>query len=279
MPAPQFLAIGHAVRDRTPRRWRWGGAAVYAALTAARWGVSAALLTAGDRAPSLRGVEVHCKPGPLCTAFENRYQEGGTRRQRLLSRAPLLEPADLPPSWRDASLVLLAPVAQEVSPAFVDCFPKAVIGAALQGWLRHWSGDGVIFPCALASDFPLARLDVLIASQEDVEDPSVFPVWAQKVPLVVKTCGRDGAVLWVRGQAYSVPVVPREEVDPTGAGDVFAATFLLRLWETGSAWEAVRWAAAAGALCVGRVGLAGVPYRCQVARLLATPQWHRLWHG
>lgn len=254
---------------------RWGGAAAYAALAAVRWGVPSALLTAGQHPPALKGVAVHCKPSPLYTIFENRYN-GGLRRQRLLARAAPLEPEDLPPLWRGAQVVLLAPVAQEVSPSFLECFDNALLAAAPQGWLRQWTSDGVIFPCSLPASFPLARLHALIASQEDVDSPSQFARWAEQVPLVVMTRGREGAILWERGHARPVPTVPVEEVDPTGAGDVFTAVFLLCLWETGSAWEAARWASAAGALCVQKRGLAGVPSRGQVARLLASPAWQGL---
>lgn len=276
MPAPLFLAIGHAVLDATPRGRRWGGAAAYAALTAARWGLPAALLTAGHRSPALQGVEVYCKPSPACTVFENRYQEG-KRRQRLLSRATPLEPTDLPPHWREAPIVLLAPVAQEVSPAFTDCFGHALLAAAPQGWLRQWTGEGLVHPHPSPGTLPLSRLQALIASQEDVHDPAWFALWAKQVPLVVMTKGREGAILWEHEKARPIPTVPVDEIDPTGAGDVFTAAFLIRLWETGSAEEAARWASAAGALCVQKKGLASVPSRRQVARLLATPQWQRLW--
>ena len=272
---PAFLAVGHAVRDLTPGGWRWGGAAVYAARTAARWGVATALLTAGRGVPRGRGVEVVCKRGPTGTTFVNLY-EGGRRRQRLLARAPSLEPEDLPEAWRQASLVVLAPVAQEVSPAFIGLFPRATLAAAIQGWLRAWSPEGIVYPCPLPDGFPLDGLDVLIASREDVEDPGWFTLWARRVPLVVMTMGRAGAILWERGVASPVPTVPVEEVDPTGAGDVFAAVFLLRLGEGCGAREAALWASAAGALCVRRPGLAGVPSRRQVAALLTTPAWQGL---
>ncbi|GBD11832.1 Sulfofructose kinase [bacterium HR23] len=278
MPAPHFLAIGHTVRDRVPHGWRWGGSATYAVLTARRWGARARLLTAGDRLPSLKGVEVHWKPSPRGTAFENRYQQG-CRWQRLLSRAFPLEPADLPPHWRETEVVLLAPVAQEVSPAFLECFPHALVGASAQGWLRRWTTKGYVFPAPLPADFPLARLHVLIASQEDVDDTSQFSLWAQQVPLVVMTRGREGAILWEKGKPYPIPAVPVAEVDPTGAGDVFSTVFLLRLWETGAPRESAWWASAAGALCVQRAGLAGVPSRRQVARLLSSPAWRQAREG
>jgi len=52
---------------------------------------------------------------------------------------------------------------------------------------------------------------------------------AERVPLVVVTCGPDGAVAIdsATGEEAQVPAVPVELLDATGAGDVFAASFVL----------------------------------------------------
>ncbi|GAA2650651.1 carbohydrate kinase family protein [Paractinoplanes durhamensis] len=49
------------------------------------------------------------------------------------------------------------------------------------------------------------------------------------VPVVVVTCGSDGAIAIdsATGELVRVPAVPVEALDPTGAGDVFMAGFIL----------------------------------------------------
>jgi sugar/nucleoside kinase (ribokinase family) len=49
------------------------------------------------------------------------------------------------------------------------------------------------------------------------------------VPVVVVTCGADGAIAIdsATGELVHVPAVPVEALDPTGAGDVFMAGFIL----------------------------------------------------
>ncbi|WP_433383865.1 carbohydrate kinase family protein [Actinoplanes sp. CA-142083] len=49
------------------------------------------------------------------------------------------------------------------------------------------------------------------------------------VPVVVVTCGSDGAIAIdsATGELVHVPAVPVEALDPTGAGDVFMAGFIL----------------------------------------------------
>ena len=54
---------------------------------------------------------------------------------------------------------------------------------------------------------------------------------------------------------------PATEVEPTGAGDVFAAAFLIRYNASGDPYEAAAYAAVAGALTVEADGIRGVPSR------------------
>jgi sugar/nucleoside kinase (ribokinase family) len=48
-------------------------------------------------------------------------------------------------------------------------------------------------------------------------------------------------------------------VDPTGAGDIFAAAFFTRLLSTRDPWEATRFATLVASCSVTRVGLGGIP--------------------
>jgi sugar/nucleoside kinase (ribokinase family) len=59
------------------------------------------------------------------------------------------------------------------------------------------------------------------------------------------------------------------EVDPTGAGDVFAAAFLIRLHETGNNFEAARFASAAAALSLGGSGISAIAGRAQIEAFLS----------
>jgi sugar/nucleoside kinase (ribokinase family) len=53
-----------------------------------------------------------------------------------------------------------------------------------------------------------------------------------------------------------VPVTPVQEADPTGAGDIFAAAFFIRLHRNnGDPWDAARFANGIAAATVKAVGL------------------------
>jgi sugar/nucleoside kinase (ribokinase family) len=89
------------------------------------------------------------------------------------------------------------------------------------------------------------------------------------VPLVAVTGGEGGARLYADGRWRRIAAFPHEEVDPTGAGDVFAAAFLISYSEADDIPVAARFAAAAAALSVGAEGTAGVATREEIDQMLA----------
>src|SRR5207245_4596253 len=224
LAAPDFVAIGHVTLDRVGDATRPGGAALYAAVTAHRLGLSVGLLTshAGDfpldAIPSR--IEVVTLESRETTRFEHRYEAGG-RVSRVRSRARPLTTADIPEDWRDAPLVLLAPVIDEVDLGLAAEFTDGAVGAAAQGWLRAVGRDGAVGPRACAWSRPLLdKIQALFLSREDVrgQEGSVVE-WLQYVPIGVLTADRDGALLFVNGDRYEVRPRPATEPDPTGAGD------------------------------------------------------------
>ena len=65
-----------------------------------------------------------------------------------------------------------------------------------------------------------------------------------------------------------MPALPRTEVDPTGAGDVFAAAFLVRYQETGDPLEAAAFGACAASCAVEGVGTSTLGDRAEVEQRL-----------
>jgi ribokinase len=87
-------------------------------------------------------------------------------------------------------------------------------------------------------------------------------------PTVIVTLGENG-VLIVTDDAYEhVPAVPVEAVDTTGAGDAFIGALAVFLAEDRMLPAAVRWAAAAAALSVTKLGAqSSFPSRADVEGL------------
>jgi len=55
-----------------------------------------------------------------------------------------------------------------------------------------------------------------------------------------------------------------QELDATGAGDIFAAAFFARFHQTRDPWEAARFAVNLAAHSVTRPGLSGIPTRTEI---------------
>jgi sugar/nucleoside kinase (ribokinase family) len=81
---------------------------------------------------------------------------------------------------------------------------------------------------------------------------------------VVLTRGARGATIFTDASREHVPAAPAREVDPTGAGDVFAAAFLVAIHEGASPREAAELAAAAAACAVEAPGVAGIRGRATI---------------
>jgi sugar/nucleoside kinase (ribokinase family) len=189
---------------------------------------------------------------------------------RARAAARPLTVGDLPPDWRPAPLVLLAPVLQEVDPTLADAFDEAAVGAELQGWLRAMDGEGAISAAPWASpEATLARVQAIFVSRHDIQgQESQIVEWVQRVPLAVVTAGAAGAILYVNGDRFEIRPRRTREVDATGAGDVFAATFLIHYDRHGDAWEAAEAATCAASLSVEGKGWSTVPDAATLAAAL-----------
>ena len=207
---------------------------------------------------------------PATTIFEHRAA-AGERAMRVTATATPLTAADLPEDWRDAPLVLLAPVIQEVDAALVARFGDSSVAAAAQGWLRALDPEGGVGPGAWAgaSDV-LDQLQALFVSAEDIRGQEEhLTEWVQRVPLTVVTAGAAGALLYVNGDRFEVKPRAAREVDPTGAGDVFAAAFLLHYQRDGDPWAAAEAATCAASLSVEGEGWSTVPDSATLEAALA----------
>ena len=266
MAAPDFVAVGHVTLDHFGNDVRPGGAALFAAVTAHRLGLSAGILTShGDDFPLglvPPQIEVVTVDAPHTTVFEH-HIDGSHRTMRRPIAARTLTPADVPDDWRNTPLVLLAPVLDDVDPAIGDMFSDATLAAAGQGWLRAVGRDGEVRsrrwepPRRL-----LGRLQGLFLSDEDVLGQEAQMLeWLQRLPVGIVTAGAAGALLYVNGERYEIRPRPAREVDPTGAGDVFAAAFLVGYQFDGDPWQAAAVATCAASLSVEGQGWSMEPDR------------------
>ena len=103
-------------------------------------------------------------------------------------------------------------------------------------------------------DICFANLDEARVLTGEADPQLAAEALAARFPLAVVKAGSDGAFACAGSEAWQVPAAEAEAVDTTGAGDAFAAAFLLR-WRAGdSVSDALAFAADIAARAVGRVG-------------------------
>ncbi|MBN2007566.1 MAG: ribokinase [Anaerolineae bacterium] len=267
-----YLAVGHVTRDVLPGgRYAVGGTASYAALTAAALGRVVGVLTSAgpdaDFSAFAGRVSVSCHPAPATTTFENLYFDG-LRRQFVYSQAATLSPDLIPASWQRAPLVHLGPVMGECDPAMAAFFAShAFVGMTPQGWMRTLDTKGQV----LSQFWPqaaqlLPQASAVVFSIEDIGGNwALARHYAQQTHILVITCGRRGGMLFVDGVETRFPAIDVTEVDPTGAGDVFAAAFFIALVLRADPLSAANYAACLAGHSVTRRGLAAIPTPDDVA--------------
>ena len=272
---PDFLVIGHVARDVGPDgpegdEYALGGTVTYAAAAALRLGLRSAVLTSAatdiDLARAFPEAALHVIPAPATTTFRNEYGNG--RRQRLYSAAGPITEADVPDEWRRTPMVLLGPLVGELATDLGASFPDSIVVASMQGWLRHAGPDRTVTQKAWEGDGPLPNVAAAIVSDEDA-DPSEIETLKGAAPTLIVTEGARGARLYSGPECRRVPAFAAAEVDPTGAGDVFAAAFLVRLTQTSDPVAAATFASCTASLSVEAAGIDAVPDLAQVERRMA----------
>ena len=258
-----YLVIGHVVHDITSDGTRLGGTAAYSALTARALGLQVGIVTAKGSDVTLeplKNIPLVLIESDVSTSYENIYTERG-RTQYLRSQASHIDLEQTSEIWCKSSIIHLAPMADEMSSVLPKGFSSTFLGVTPQGWMRQWDSSGLVSVREWDnSEGVLSQANAIVISREDVNgDDELIEHMAGQTKILVVTEGADGAVLYWHGdrRRFRAPVM--DEVDATGAGDIFAAAFFVRLWKTRDPWEATRFATLIASHSVTRIGLDGIP--------------------
>ncbi|NJR12883.1 hypothetical protein HC776_03270 [bacterium] len=269
-----YLLIGHMTADITPQGRVAGGTVSYALPVARHFGYEPALVTATRRdEPLLETLD--CQqyvviPSEQTTTFENIY-EGANRTQYLHGVATPIRPNDIPTAFQSARYVHLAPIADEIDPEIAFMFPDATILVTPQGWMRRWDDTGRVSFKRFDNEAVLRAVDIVVMSRQDIiEAPVLEQVYAGFVKHLFVTDGANGGVYYHNGTPQPYAAFPAQEIDPTGAGDVFATALLASLSHTGDdISKALRVAARLAAHSVTRSGIKNTVQPDEVKAALA----------
>ena len=226
-----------------------------------------------SRGVDIEGIEV--APGRTFR-WTGRYHEDMNLRDTLdlqLNVFADFEPK-VPASYRDAEICFLS----TIHPSLQKSVLAQVSGAKLVGadTMTHWiegTRDDLVEL--------LGAVEVLTVNDEEARllagERNVVQAARKILALGPKSVlikrGEYGVLHFSADSVFAVPAFPLEQVfDPTGAGDVFAAAFLLRYHEAGDLQEAAAFAACAASCAVEAVGVSGLGDRPEVTRRLALRQ-------
>ena len=267
-----YVIIGHATKDLLPDGGSTiGGTATYSARTALALGSRVVVVTSAapdfDLESVLSGCEVVRVPSETTTTFKNVYTPWG-REQFLYATAAPLSLDAVPTRWRQPDVVHLAPLVKECDLELADAFPGALIGITPQGWMRSWDDTGRVRVSDWAeASVLLPRVDAVVLSIADAGGEwTTIDRLVDLTPILVVTLGPEGCLVHAGAEKRHIPVALQPELDPTGAGDIFAAAFFVRLRQSGDPWAAAHFANSVAALSVGRAGWDSTPTREEVAQ-------------
>jgi sugar/nucleoside kinase (ribokinase family) len=296
---PDYLLIGHICADiLEDGSVALGGTALYSALTAAQLGARVAVLTRGVFGQNVAGMDVPgldqfadkiqiiVQDADVPTTFVNRYL-GSRRQQHVQHWAGPIDMRGIPPHWRNAKIVHLGPIADEIDPRRITGLTTGFLGVTPQGWMRDWPRErgGLVTHTQLRLPVDLVnRIDCAIVSDEEIFQARDVIERVGERRMSVVTRGPEGATIYhsmrpeeqeilrpgaKRFHSMDLPGIDVKIKSLTGAGDVFAAAFFMKAAErTSSALEAGRFANAVAGLSLREVGVESVPTRREIEAAL-----------
>ena len=259
-----YFVIGHFSKDLKPEGSQLGGTAAYAALTARALGLRVGILSSfNEKDISLKALEdipIIVIPSKETTTFSNLERTTG-RQQILHQHAEKIDFEKVPEIWRRSTIIHLAPIAQEMAFQLPAGFSPALLGLTPQGWLRGWDAEGRVSPRKWSqAEASLNQASAAVLSIEDIEDDEeLIEEFSLASRVLALTEANEGARLYWNHDLRRFPAPQKKMVDTTGAGDIFAAAFFVRLHSTRDPWEAARFATCLASQSITRQGLESIP--------------------
>jgi sugar/nucleoside kinase (ribokinase family) len=214
------------------------------------------------------GIEVSTNtPTAETGGFRLIYDERGDRTLDVLGVSDPITRKNLPEEYMDTSYFLIGPILGEVDLELIQ-FLRSSSSAKLfldpQGLVRVIGKDRrIMHSCNKKAFAEIAKLVDFIKPNEP-ESQTITgwnaPVQAlldlskmgSAVPIV--TLADQGSLLLDQGELFRIPAFPTTAIDPTGAGDAYAGSFISEYARTRDLEEAALFASAAASIMVEQVG-------------------------
>jgi len=232
-----YLLVGHFTKDLKEKGFALGGSVYYSGIIAKKLGEKVKIITSfgPDISPEkvLEGFKIVNIPSSQTTTFLNVYKKG-KRTQFLFKKAKKISPFCLTNDWQGSKVIHLAPVAQEINEKLFFLFKDSFLGASLQGLLRKKGKRGEVkFNLWKNYKKCLPLVQAAILSEEDIKRNFALAKEMSKFSkILVLTLGEKGCQVFSKGKTKCFGTKKLKIVDTTGAGDTFAAAFLINFQKT-----------------------------------------------
>lgn len=244
-----------------------GGGGFYSSLSLSRMGVETVLFTAygPDMNPEWveslkrKGVEVYATQLDRSILFENVYQDS-SRLQKTSgepSRKIFVEKSRL----KGFNAIHVTPVLNEVDHRVFKELEEAgcKISIDAQGFIRTSGVDGRVHHVKrMLPEDVLSRVNYVhmnVGEQFFFLNHDVKELFEINLEMIVElTNSEHGSMVICKKGCFYMPVFNVETLDPTGAGDVYAAVFLAKHLETGSLLESSLYASACSSIKAEKTG-------------------------
>ena len=213
------------------------------------------------------GIEVSVDSSRETGGFHLIYDEKGDRTLDVLGVAGKITTKSLPDAFLKARVIIIGPILGEVDLALIAFLRDSTSSKLFldpQGLIRSIGAERrIIHECNREEFRKMAALVDFIKPNEHESqiitgetDPTagVRRLFGMGGKAAIVTLAERGSLLLEGGRLHHIPPYPTNAIDPTGAGDVYAGSFIARYERGGSLAECSLYASAAASMMVEQTG-------------------------
>jgi sugar/nucleoside kinase (ribokinase family) len=191
-----------------------------------------------------RGIQHNLIPSRQTGGFSLIYDARGDRELTILGVAdPIPDTAD---GFNQVDFVLLGPILGEINASLVKFLRTETSAPILldpQGLLRSLRGDDIVHDLNQAF-IDIAGMSTIIKANEletrvvtgidPRKDPegAVCALYGYGCKIAITTLAEAGSIIYDGTRHFYIPPYEVNAIDPTGAGDTYAAGFMVKYLET-----------------------------------------------
>ncbi|MDN5320805.1 MAG: hypothetical protein PWP49_1225 [Thermococcaceae archaeon] len=224
------LVVGHLTHDTIVKDGRKteriGGGAYYSSLALSKFCEVVVLTKIGKDFPigwleelESYGISTIIIPSEKSTAYELLYLDGENRHLKLLSKADPFTLDEIPREKFD--IILLNPVANEIPPEALSLVKAKNVATDAQGFIRDFENGRVVLN-EINGEF-LKNAHVIHADVNEFQH--VKNLNPNDLEVLLVSNGSESGVAYHKGEKYIYYPLKIDAKEPTGAGDVFLASF------------------------------------------------------